>query len=82
MAEYFYKPNIIESHEIFDGLLRGMATQTSQKMDISMIEDVSMRSSSSLVDLTIDFKTIKNKRSKAENLMHKTKSKEQIIRVS
>ena len=43
LAEYFYKPNIIESHEIFDGLLRGMATQTSQKMDISMIEDVTSK---------------------------------------
>ncbi|XP_033319603.1 peroxidase-like isoform X1 [Bombus bifarius] len=43
LAEYFYKPNIIESHEIFDGLLRGMATQSSQKMDISIIEDVTSK---------------------------------------
>lgn len=32
---------MIESDEVFDGLLRGMATQTSQKMDISVIKDVS-----------------------------------------
>ncbi|XP_076681835.1 peroxidase isoform X2 [Andrena cerasifolii] len=40
LAEYFFKPNIIESDEIFDGLLRGMATQTSQKMDINVVSDV------------------------------------------
>jgi len=41
LAEYFFNPRIIESEEIFDGLLRGLATQTSQKMDISLIPDVS-----------------------------------------
>lgn len=41
LAEYFFKPNIIELDEVFDGLLRGMATQTSQKMDISVVSDVS-----------------------------------------
>lgn len=42
LAEYFFKPTIIESDEVFDGLLRGMATQTSQKMDINIVEDVSV----------------------------------------
>lgn len=41
LAQYFFKPSVIESDEIFDGLLRGMATQTSQKMDTSIVADVS-----------------------------------------
>ncbi|CAL7938603.1 unnamed protein product [Xylocopa violacea] len=40
LAEYFFKPSIIATDGVFDGLLRGMATQTSQKMDTSLIEDV------------------------------------------
>ncbi|XP_006611344.1 peroxidase-like isoform X2 [Apis dorsata] len=43
LSEYFFKPIIIESDEVFDGLLRGMATQTSQKMDVSIIEDVTSK---------------------------------------
>ena len=42
LAEHFFNPRIIESEEVFDGLLRGLATQTSQKMDISLISDVSI----------------------------------------
>lgn len=41
LAEYFFKPSVIETDEVFDGLLRGMTTQTSQKMDINIISDVS-----------------------------------------
>ncbi|KAK9306667.1 hypothetical protein QLX08_002745 [Tetragonisca angustula] len=43
LAEYFFKPTIIESDEVFDGLLRGMATQTSQKMDINIVEDITSK---------------------------------------
>lgn len=42
LVEHFFNPRVIESEEVFDGLLRGFATQTSQKMDISLIPDVSM----------------------------------------
>lgn len=41
LAEHFFNPRIIESEEVFDGLVRGLATQTSQRMDISLISDVS-----------------------------------------
>lgn len=40
LVEYFYKPSIIESDQVFDGFLRGMVTQTSQKMDMNIISDV------------------------------------------
>ncbi|XP_076230763.1 peroxidase isoform X2 [Calliopsis andreniformis] len=43
LAQYFFKPNVIETDEIFDGLLRGMATQTSQKMDTSIISDITSK---------------------------------------
>ncbi|XP_053983298.1 peroxidase-like isoform X3 [Hylaeus volcanicus] len=43
LVENFFKPSIIESDEVFDGLLRGMATQTCQKMDIHIIADVTSR---------------------------------------
>ncbi|XP_029047333.1 peroxidase-like isoform X2 [Osmia bicornis bicornis] len=43
LAEYFFKPSVIESDEVFDGLIRGMATQSSQKMDISVIEDITSK---------------------------------------
>ncbi|XP_011872587.1 PREDICTED: peroxidase-like isoform X1 [Vollenhovia emeryi] len=43
LAEHFFNPRIIESEEVFDGLLRGLATQTSQKMDISLIPDMTSK---------------------------------------
>ncbi|XP_018343646.1 PREDICTED: peroxidase-like isoform X1 [Trachymyrmex septentrionalis] len=43
LAEHFFNPRIIESEEVFDGLLRGLATQTSQKMDISLISDMTSK---------------------------------------
>ncbi|XP_012141528.2 salivary peroxidase/catechol oxidase isoform X2 [Megachile rotundata] len=43
LAEYFFKPSVIESDEVFDGLLRGMATQTSQKMDVSVIAEITSK---------------------------------------
>lgn len=42
LSEYFFNPRVIESDAIFDGLLRGLSTQTSQKMDISLIPEVSI----------------------------------------
>ncbi|XP_043257427.1 peroxidase-like isoform X1 [Colletes gigas] len=43
LTESFSNPSVIESDEVFDGLLRGMATQTSQKMDINIISDVTSK---------------------------------------
>lgn len=43
LVEYFYKPSVIESDQVFDGFLRGMVTQTSQKMDMNIISDVTSR---------------------------------------
>ncbi|XP_071554291.1 salivary peroxidase/catechol oxidase isoform X4 [Temnothorax nylanderi] len=43
LAEHFFNPRVIESEEVFDGLLRGLATQTSQKMDISLIPDMTSK---------------------------------------
>ncbi|KAG7204449.1 hypothetical protein KM043_004884 [Ampulex compressa] len=43
LAEHFFKPNVIETNEVFDGLLRGLATQTSQKMDVSLTSDITNR---------------------------------------
>lgn len=42
LAEHFFNPRVIESEQVLDGLLRGLATQTSQKMDFSLIPDVSL----------------------------------------
>jgi peroxidase len=42
LADYFYKPRAIEKNDTFDGLIRGLATQTSQKMDLHLISDVSL----------------------------------------
>lgn len=44
LAEHFFNPRVIESEEVFDGLLRGLATQTTQKMDMSLIPAVSTTS--------------------------------------
>lgn len=43
LVEYFYKPSVIETDQVFDGFLRGMVTQTSQKMDMNIISDVTSR---------------------------------------
>ncbi|KAL6437081.1 hypothetical protein ACFW04_004997 [Cataglyphis niger] len=43
LAEHFFNPRVIESEDIFDGLLRGLATQTSQRMDISLIPDMTSK---------------------------------------
>ncbi|KMQ90863.1 peroxidase-like isoform x5 protein [Lasius niger] len=43
LAEHFFNPRIIESEEVFDGLVRGLATQTSQRMDISLISDMTSK---------------------------------------
>lgn len=40
LAEYFYKPRSIEDGNVFDGLVRGLATQTAQKMDLHLVPDV------------------------------------------
>ena len=41
LSEHFYKPRIIESEDVFDGLVRGLASQTVQKMDLHLVSDVS-----------------------------------------
>lgn len=41
LSDYFFKPRIIESEGTFDGLLRGLATQTIQKLDTNFVSDVS-----------------------------------------
>ncbi|XP_020300662.1 peroxidase-like isoform X2 [Pseudomyrmex gracilis] len=43
LAEHFFNPRVIESDDVFDGLLRGLATQTSQKMDINLISDMTSK---------------------------------------
>ncbi|XP_076644739.1 peroxidase isoform X2 [Halictus rubicundus] len=43
LVEYFYKPSVIETDQVFDGFLRGMVTQTSQKMDMNIISDVTSK---------------------------------------
>ncbi|XP_018392669.1 PREDICTED: peroxidase-like isoform X2 [Cyphomyrmex costatus] len=43
LVEHFFNPRIIESEEVLDGLLRGLATQTSQKMDINLISDMTSK---------------------------------------
>ncbi|XP_047347771.1 peroxidase-like isoform X2 [Vespa velutina] len=43
LSEYFFNPRVIESDAIFDGLLRGLSTQTSQKMDISFIPEITSK---------------------------------------
>lgn len=42
LSQYFFNPRVIESDAIFDGLLRGLSTQNSQKMDVSLIPEVSI----------------------------------------
>lgn len=43
LSDYFFNPRIIESNDIFDGLLRGLGTQTSQKMDLSLIPEMTSK---------------------------------------
>ncbi|XP_014475719.1 PREDICTED: peroxidase-like isoform X1 [Dinoponera quadriceps] len=43
LADHFFNPRVIESEQVLDGLLRGLATQTSQKMDISLIPDMTSK---------------------------------------
>ncbi|XP_058794605.1 peroxidase-like isoform X2 [Phymastichus coffea] len=40
LSDYFYKPRTIEKSGLFDGLIRGLATQTAQKMDIHLVSDI------------------------------------------
>ncbi|XP_011136255.1 peroxidase isoform X3 [Harpegnathos saltator] len=43
LTEHFFNPRVIESEQVLDGLLRGLATQTSQKMDMSLIPDMTSK---------------------------------------
>ncbi|XP_043667765.1 peroxidase-like isoform X2 [Vespula pensylvanica] len=43
LSEYFFNPRVIESDAIFDGLLHGLSTQTSQKMDVSLIPEITSK---------------------------------------
>ncbi|XP_011256334.1 peroxidase isoform X2 [Camponotus floridanus] len=54
LAEHFFNPRVIESEEVFDGLLRGLATQTSQRMDISLISDMTSKLYSNGNNLGLD----------------------------
>ncbi|XP_015121636.1 peroxidase isoform X2 [Diachasma alloeum] len=40
LSEHFYKPRVIENEGTFDGLLRGLTSQTSGKMDMNFVPDV------------------------------------------
>ncbi|XP_003425663.1 peroxidase isoform X3 [Nasonia vitripennis] len=41
LSDYYYKPRSIEKSDVFDGLIRGLATQTAQKMDLHLVSDIS-----------------------------------------
>lgn len=41
LSDHFYKPKVIESGNVFDGLIRGLATQSTRKMDLHVVDDVS-----------------------------------------
>ncbi|XP_043269113.1 peroxidase-like isoform X2 [Venturia canescens] len=43
LSDYFYKPRIIENDGIFDGLVRSLATQLANKMDINLVPDITHR---------------------------------------
>ncbi|XP_063974115.1 peroxidase-like isoform X2 [Diachasmimorpha longicaudata] len=40
LSEHFYKPRVIENEGTFDGLLRGLTSQTCGKMDMNFVADV------------------------------------------
>nr|UCR61005.1 peroxidase [Aphelinus asychis] len=40
LSDYFYKPRSIESNNVLDGLIRGLATRTAQKMDLHQVVDI------------------------------------------
>ncbi|XP_033217357.1 peroxidase-like isoform X2 [Belonocnema kinseyi] len=40
LKDNFYKPQTIESEDFFDGIIRGLTTQSSQKMDINVVSDM------------------------------------------
>lgn len=42
LSDNFYNPRFIESEDVFNGLIRGLATQTVQKMDANLVSDVSI----------------------------------------
>lgn len=42
LRNHFNKPGILEEHGNLDGLIRGLATQSSQKLDLRFVEDVSI----------------------------------------
>nr|ARK19845.1 peroxidase-like protein [Ampulex compressa] len=43
LAENFFKPRVVESKDVLDGLLRGLATQMSQKMDLGIVADLTSK---------------------------------------
>ncbi|KAK2585039.1 hypothetical protein KPH14_008560 [Odynerus spinipes] len=43
LSEYFFDPRVIEINNVFDGLLLGLTTQTSQKMDLNLIPDITSK---------------------------------------
>lgn len=43
LCDNYYKPEIIENENIFDGIIKSLTTQTSQIMDVNVIPDVSYK---------------------------------------
>ncbi|XP_066590140.1 peroxidase-like isoform X2 [Prorops nasuta] len=43
LSDAFFKPSVIEVNNNFDGLLRGLVTQTSQKMDANLATDLTSK---------------------------------------
>lgn len=41
LCDNYYKPEIIEKDNTFDGIIKSLTTETSQMMDVNMIPDVS-----------------------------------------
>jgi len=43
LQDHFNKPSVLQEPGVLDGLLRGLATQPSQQMDPSVVDDVSSK---------------------------------------
>lgn len=41
LRDHFNKPDVLEREAALDGLVRGLATQSSQQVDVFLVEDVS-----------------------------------------
>lgn len=68
LSEHFFKPRMIETDGAFDGLIRGLATQTSQKMDINLISDITSRLYVNNNDLGLDIVSLDIQRGRDHGL--------------